>query len=88
MKANRTIDRAKPPQSAQPTITTSILGMDIQDAATAVGLSRAQFYRIYLKTGRIRAIKTGGRDRVIDYAELQAAYAALRDELPRVESLA
>ena len=62
--------------------------MDIQDAATAVGLSRAHFYRIYLKPGRIKAIKTGGRDRVIDYAELQAAYAALRDELPRVESLA
>ncbi len=75
--------------AAAPTqLSASILGMDIKDAAAAVGLSRAQFYRLYLKPGRIKAIKTGGRDRVIDYGELQRAYAALRDELPRVESLA
>jgi hypothetical protein len=86
MKAKATIAPAPTPRAPQ--LTTSILGMDIKDAAAAVGLSRAQFYRLYLKPGRIRAIKTGGRDRVIDFAELQKAYAALRDELPRVESLA
>jgi excisionase family DNA binding protein len=87
MKTKPTVNRATatnaPMQLSAPT-----LGMDIQTAASAVGLSRAQFYRLYLKPGRIRAIKTGGRDRVIDYAELQKAYAALRDELPRVDSLA
>jgi predicted DNA-binding transcriptional regulator AlpA len=86
MKAKATIEPATtyraPPQG------TSILGMDIKDAAAAVGLSRAQFYRLYLKSGRVKAQKTGGRDRVIDYAELKAAYEKLRDELPRVESLA
>jgi hypothetical protein len=81
--ANRATTTNAPMQFSAPP-----LGMDIQTAATAVGLSRAQFYRLFLKPGRIRAIKTGGRDRVIDYGELQKAYAALRDELPRVESLA
>jgi len=74
--------------SAQLPPATSVLGMDIQDAANAVGLSRAQFYRLYLKPGRVKAQKTGGRDRVIDYLELKAAYEKLRDELPRVDSLA
>jgi hypothetical protein len=79
--------RAKP-DDAGPKVNTSIFGMDITSAATAVGMSRAQFYRLYLKPGRLRAIKTGGRDRVIDVEELKAAYTKLRDELPRVESLA
>ncbi len=61
------------------------LAVDIQTAAGLVGVSRAQFYRLYLKSGKLRAIKTGGRDRVIDYGELTAAYVSLRDELPRVE---
>ncbi len=64
------------------------LAVDIQTAAGLVGVSRAQFYRLYLKSGKLRAIKTGGRDRVIDYGELTAAYASLRDELPRVEQCA
>ncbi len=64
------------------------LGVDIQTAAGLVGLSRAQFYRLYLQSGKLRAIKTGGRDRVIDYGELQAAYRTLRDELPRVDNAA
>jgi len=59
------------------------LALDIKAAAAVVGLSRAQFYRLYINSGRVRAIKTGARDRVIDYEELQAAYKKLRAELPR-----
>lgn len=55
----------------------SALAVDIATAARLVGISRAQFYRIYLTPGRLRAIKTGGRDRVIDVQELRAAYAQL-----------
>jgi excisionase family DNA binding protein len=86
MKTKSTI--APAPTYQSPPQGTSILALDIKDAAAAVGVSRAQFYRLYLKSGRIKAVMTGGRDRVIDYGELQRAYAALRDELPRVESLA
>ena len=57
------------------------MAVDIATAARMVGISRAQFYRLYLTPGRIRAIKTGGRDRVIDVAELRAAYAALVADL-------
>ena len=64
------------------------LAVDIQTAARMVGISRAQFYRLYLKPGRLRSIKTGGRDRIIDCAELAAAYAALRAELPRTAATA
>jgi hypothetical protein len=63
----------------------SPLAVDISTAALMVGISRAQFYRLYLRPGRVRSIKTGGRDRNIDCAELQAAYATLLAELPRVQ---
>jgi transposase-like protein len=84
MKTKSTTTRAKT-DGADPKANTSIFGMDITNAAAAVGMSRAQFYRLYLKSGRLRAIKTGGRDRVIDVEELKAAHAKLRDELPRAE---
>jgi predicted DNA-binding transcriptional regulator AlpA len=87
MKTPQPMTRAKP-KGANVQTHTPILAMDIATAAATVGLSRAQFYRLYLKPGRLRAIKTGGRDRVIDYEELVTAYKKLRDELPRVESLA
>jgi ACT domain-containing protein len=50
------------------------LAVDIATAAKMVGISRAQFYRLYLKPGRVTAIKTGKRDRIIDVAELTEAY--------------
>lgn len=87
MKPQLQMTRAKTNGADLP-IHTPTLGMDIATAAVTVGMSRAQFYRLYLKSGRLRAIKTGGRDRVIDYGELVEAYNALRDELPRVQSLA
>jgi hypothetical protein len=62
------------------------LAVDIATAARMVGISRAQFYRLYLTPGRVRAIKTGGRDRVIDVAELRGAYAALVADLRASEA--
>ena len=61
------------------------LSVDIQTAAELVGMSRAQFYRVFLKPGLVQALKSGIRDRIIDYGELQTAYAAYRDSLERVE---
>jgi ACT domain-containing protein len=60
-----------------------VLAVDISAAAQMVGLSRAQFYKLYLDPKRVCSIQTGKRDRVIDVGELRAAYEALRDELPR-----
>lgn len=53
-----------------------ILALCIADAARAVGLSRGQFYRVYLNPKRVTAIATGRRDRVVDVAELRKAYEA------------
>lgn len=52
------------------------LAVQIPEAARIVGLSRTQFYRLFLNTGRLRTIPTGKRDRVIDRGELEAAYRA------------
>jgi hypothetical protein len=52
------------------------IAIGIRDAATHVGLSRGQFYREFLDTGRVRAVRTGIRDRVVIVAELEAALAA------------
>ena len=82
------VSQTKPALPGADSAIAAPLGVDIQTAAQLVGVSRAQFYRLYLKSGRLRAVKTGGRDRVIDYGELTAAYKALRDELPRVEQAA
>lgn len=46
-----------------------------------VGVSRAQFYRLYLDTKRVRAIRTGGKSRVIDVQELHEAYMELKADL-------
>jgi len=64
---------------------TDRLGVDIQTAARLVGVSRAQFYRLFIKSGKIRPVRTGKRDRVIDYAELTAAWTSLRDQLRAAE---
>lgn len=64
------------------------LAVDIATAARMVGVSRAQFYRIYLRPGRLRSIRTGGRDRVIDVAELRAAYTQLVSDLRAREAAA
>ena len=58
------------------------LAVDIGEAADIVGLSKGQFRRVFLDgpTPRIRSIRTGKRDRVIDLAELRAAYEAYKSE--------
>lgn len=61
------------------------LAVDIATAAQLVGLSRAQFYRIFLNPGLVKSMKTGGRDRIIDYNELLSAYSQLREGLPRAD---
>jgi hypothetical protein len=63
----------------------SPLAVDIATAAKIVGLSRAQFYRIFLTPGLVTSMKTGGRDRIIDYDELLSAYRNLRAGLPRAD---
>jgi len=57
------------------------LAVDINTGAQVVGMSRSQFYRVFLDTGRVKTMKTGKRDRTIDYAELETAYTAYRAEL-------
>jgi hypothetical protein len=61
------------------------LAVDIATAAQLVGLSRAQFYRLYLNPGLLKSMKTGGRDRIIDYGELLSAYGLMRAALPRAD---
>jgi methylmalonyl-CoA mutase cobalamin-binding subunit len=68
------------------TFSTPPLAVDIATAAQMVGISRAQFYRLYLTPGRVRALRTGGRDRVIDVGELCAAYELLKRELRASEA--
>lgn len=64
------------------------LAVDIARAAEIVGISRAQFYRLYINPGRVRPLKTGGRDRVVDVGELRAAYDALKTELRAADRVA
>jgi hypothetical protein len=59
-----------------PSLAAEPLAVPVAEAARIVGLSRSQFYRVYIDSGRIKTIRTGKRDRVIDVPELKAAYAA------------
>jgi hypothetical protein len=52
----------------------SPLAVPIREAAQHVGLSRGQFYREFLTPGRVKAIATGKRDRIVLVAELEAAF--------------
>ena len=56
------------------------LAVSILDASRIVGMSRGQFYRVFLDTQRIKAIHSGKRDRVIDMSELRAAYDVWKAE--------
>jgi hypothetical protein len=51
------------------------LALPIRKAAEHIGLSRSQFYREFLNPGRVRAVVTGKRDRVVIVSELEAAFA-------------
>jgi hypothetical protein len=51
------------------------LSITIDEAARMVGMSRAQFYRLYLDAGRIQTVPLGRRRRMIDVKELRRAYA-------------
>lgn len=57
------------------TIRAEPLEISIAEAAEMVGLSRAQFYRDYLDTGRIRTVPKGrGRHRMVIVQELKRAH--------------
>jgi predicted DNA-binding transcriptional regulator AlpA len=58
------------------TINAEPLEISIDEAARMVGLSRAQFYRDYLDTGRVRTVPKGkgGRRRAIVTQELKRAH--------------
>ncbi len=57
------------------------IALCIVDAAQEVGMSERQFRRLFLSTRRLRSIPTGKRDRIVDYEELMAAYAAYVAEI-------
>lgn len=71
-------------RSADPTMTIKAepLAVTIDEAARMVSLSRAEFYREYLDTRRIKAIPKGrGRRRLmIDVKELTVAYEQYKAE--------
>jgi hypothetical protein len=50
------------------------LAVPILQAAQHVGLSRGQFYRVFLKPGRGKAIPTGKRDRIVLVDEIEAPF--------------
>lgn len=56
------------------------IAVPILEAAKMIGLSRRQFYRVFLDTKRILPIKTGIRDRVVDVTELRSAYEKFKAE--------
>lgn len=57
------------------TITTEPLEISIEEAAAMVRCSRAQFYRDYLDTGRIKTVPKGrGRRRMVIVEELRRAH--------------
>jgi hypothetical protein len=51
------------------------LALPIGKAAERIGLSKGQFYREFLNTGRVRAVATGKRDRIVIVSELDDAFA-------------
>lgn len=55
------------------------LAVSIEEAARIVGVSRSQFYRLYLNSGRIKTIPMGRR-RMVDVRELHSAYELLAEE--------
>lgn len=50
------------------------VAVSIREAAQHIGLSRGQFYREFLTPGRVKAIPTGKRDRIVLVDELDAAF--------------
>lgn len=60
-------------QDSGSVIKTEPLAVTIDDAARMVGLSRSQFYRLYLDGGRLKSVPKGRR-RMIDVKELRSAY--------------
>lgn len=54
--------------------------VSIHEAARIVGMSRSQFYRVYLEPQRIRPIPNGRRRQMIDMEELRRAYAEYKAE--------
>lgn len=51
-------------------------GLPIRKAAEYIGVSRSQFYREFVKPGRVRTVPTGKRDRIVLVDELDAALTA------------
>jgi hypothetical protein len=64
------------------TIKTEPLAVTIEEAAKIVCLSRSEFYREYLDTGRVRPLPKGRkrRRRMIDVKELTIAYEQYKAE--------
>lgn len=56
------------------------LAITITEAAAAVGMSTAQFRRVFL-SGRLRCVPMGERARVIDVDELREAYRLYREQM-------
>jgi len=57
----------------------AVFAVPLAEAARMVGVTRAKFYSLYVRSGRVRPI-TQGQSRVIDVEELRAAYEQMRDE--------
>lgn len=55
------------------------LAITIKEASAAVGMSTAQFRRVFL-SGRLRCVPMGERARVIDVDELRDAYQLYREQ--------
>ncbi len=58
----------------------SPLALPIAKAALHIGLSRGQFYREFLTPGRVKAVATGKRDRIVLVDELERAFALYVEE--------
>lgn len=61
------------------------LAITITEAATVVGMSTAQFRRVFLN-GRLRSVPMGERARVIDVDELRDAYQLYREQMRTEET--
>ena len=56
------------------TIQAEPFSVSITEAAQMVGLSRTQFYRLYLRAKRVCPIRKGRKRLMIDVKELRKAY--------------
>ena len=54
------------------------IAVTIRQAAQMVGISRASFYNLYIRTGRVKSVALGRQLRVISVDDLRASFAQLQ----------